>query len=92
MSLRGSNPLLSWPTIGIVASEPIPRGGERQAGLEGRVAEQRLQEDGQQFQAAVVHEAQHSHETHAGSEGKILRDAQVDNGMRRAQLANDHRH
>ena len=59
-SLRGSNRPVSRPTSGIMMNEPMPRGAIAMPGLQRRIAEQRLQHDRQQHQAAVEHEAERS--------------------------------
>ncbi len=46
-----------------------------------------MQEDGQQDQAGVQHEAEHGHQEHSGAEGAVLERAQVHDRMLRLQLA-----
>jgi hypothetical protein len=61
---------------------------EGQSRFERRIAEQRLEEYGQQ-QAAIEHEAQHGHKADAGREGAVLKHTQIDDGMPGPELADD---
>ena len=70
----------------------MPRGDERQSCLQRRIAQQRLQEDGQQDQAGVQHEAEHGHQEHSGAEGAVFERAQVHDRVPGLQLANHHGH
>ena len=81
---------MSWPAIGIITSDPRPRGESASPACNAGIAEQRLQEDRQQHQAGVQHEAQHRHQEDAGAEGAVLEHAQVDDGMLGLQLADHH--
>ncbi len=56
------------------------------AAQEGRVAQQGLEEDGQQGQAAVEHEAQHEEHEDGHGEGAVLHQAEVHDGPRLAQF------
>ena len=75
------------PTMGMASMEPMPRGRERVAGLDGRIAEQRLQPDGQDDQASIEAEAKQGHQKDAYGIGARFEHAQAHDGVRRLEFA-----
>ena len=79
------------PIIGIMKNEPDAARRHRDAGLQRRIAEQRLQHDRQQHQAAVEHEADDRHQEHADRVAARLEHAQIDDRIVGRQLVDDER-
>ena len=59
------------------------------ARLERRIAEKRLQQNGQDDQAAVKHEAEHGHQENAGGVSPLAKDLEADDGVRRGEFLNE---
>ena len=91
-SFRASNLPVMRPTTGIMKNDPMPRGAIAMPAWSDGIAEQRLQHDRQQHQAAVEHEPDHRHQEHADRVAAFLEHAQIDDRMLGAQFVNDQRH